>query len=199
MLAMLVVYSMNSRKRVVGVCDAGRTSGKVDRTEAVMNQHFGWQQGGRTASIYTHLSGKQVDDQLLAVFGKKRIDLETNAAVDVVRCLRCGLENVPTAVQCGKCGFPLSDEAARKLLQRRQKADEILDRLTSHPEFVKAIHLCLEEGCTVVLQNKRLRGRWLRGLGTVILKIQEQFPHQWVSSCEYTALPPPPAAPILCL
>ena len=71
-----------------------------------MNEHFGWQQGGRTASVYTHLSGKQVDDQILAVFGKKRIDLETNVAVDVVRCLRCGLENVPTAVQCGKCGLP---------------------------------------------------------------------------------------------
>jgi ribosomal protein L40E len=108
-------------------------------TEAVMNEHFGWRQGGRTASVYTHLSGKQVDDQILAVFGKKRIDLETNTAVDVVRCLRCGLENVPTAVQCGKCGFPLSDEAARRLLQRRQMADAILDRLTSRPEFVEAV------------------------------------------------------------
>ena len=110
-----------------------------------MNEHFGWRQGGRTASIYTHLSGKQVDDQILAVFGKKRIDLETNTAVDVVRCLRCGLENVPTSVQCGKCGFPLSDEAARKLLQRRQMADAILDRLTSRPEFVEAVEEMLTE------------------------------------------------------
>jgi len=53
--------------------------------------------------------------------------------------LRCGLENVPTAVQCGKCGFPLSDEAARRFLERRQMADAILDRLTSRPEFVKAM------------------------------------------------------------
>jgi len=105
----------------------------------VMNEHFGWRQGGRTASVYTHLSGKQVDDQILAAFGKKKIDLDTNVAVDVVRCLRCGLENVPTSVQCGKCGFPLSDEAARKLLQRRQMADAILDRLTSRPEFVEAM------------------------------------------------------------
>ena len=102
----------------------------------MMNEHFGWRQGGRTAAVYTHLSGKQVDDQILAVFGKKRIDLETNVAVDVVRCLRCGLEKVPTAVQRGKCGFPLSAEAARKLLERRQMADAILDRLTSRPEFV---------------------------------------------------------------
>jgi ribosomal protein L37E len=114
-------------------------------TEAVMNEHFGWRQGGRTAAIYTHLSGKQVDDQILAAFGKKKIDPETNMAVDVVRCLRCGLENVPTSVQCGKCGFPLSDEAARKLLQRRQMADAILDRLTSRPEFVEAVGEMLTE------------------------------------------------------
>ena len=112
-------------------------------TEAVMNEHFGWRQGGRTASIYTHLSGKQVDDQILAVFGKKKVDLETNQAVDVVRCLRCGLENVATAVQCGKCGFPLSDEAARKLLERRQMADAILDKLTANPEFSKMVESML--------------------------------------------------------
>ena len=114
-------------------------------TEAVMNEHFGWRQGGRTAAVYTHLSGKQVDDQILAAFGKKKIDPETNVAVDVVRCLRCGLENVPTSVQCGKCGFPLSDDAARKLLQRRQMADAILDRLTSRPEFVEAVEEMLTE------------------------------------------------------
>jgi ribosomal protein L40E len=114
-------------------------------TEAVMNEHFGWRQGGRTASVYTHLSGKQVDDQLLAVFGKKRIDLESNKAVDIVRCLRCGLENSPASVQCGKCGFPLSDDAARELVQRRQKADEILDLVTKYPEVVEAMERALKQ------------------------------------------------------
>jgi len=104
-------------------------------TEAVMNEHFGWRQGGRTASIYTHLSGKQVDDQILAVFGKKNIDLQDNKAVDIIRCQRCGLENTPSSMQCGKCGFPLTDEAARTLLERREKADEIMNLIVEHPEF----------------------------------------------------------------
>ena len=112
-------------------------------TEAVMNEHFGWRQGSRTAAIYTHLSGRQVDDQLLAVFGKKKVDPQTNKAVDVVYCPRCNLENVPASAQCRKCGFPLSDEAAQKLSTRRERADRIMDAVAERPELrevlVKAI------------------------------------------------------------
>ena len=105
-------------------------------TEAVMNEHFGWRQGGRTAATYTHLSGKQVDDQILAVFGKKKVDSLTNKAVDVIACHRCGLNNVPASRQCGKCGFPLTEEAARELHDRRQKADQLMDVLVSNPEIM---------------------------------------------------------------
>lgn len=106
-------------------------------TEAVMNEHFGWRQGGRTAATYTHLSGKQVDDQILAVFGKKKVDALSNQAVDVVKCHRCGLTNTPTSTQCGKCGFPLTEDAARELHDRRDKADQLMDILVSNPEFVE--------------------------------------------------------------
>jgi len=32
--------------------------------------------------------------------------------MNVVLCARCGLQNPSISIQCGKCGFPLSDEAA---------------------------------------------------------------------------------------
>jgi len=112
-------------------------------TEAVMNEHFGWRQGGRTAAIYTHLSGKQVDDQLLAVFGKKQLDTENNKAIDIVLCARCGLKNTPSSLQCSKCGFPLSDDAARKLLERRERADRLMDALTEDPEVLDAVKKAL--------------------------------------------------------
>lgn len=112
-------------------------------TEAVMNEHFGWQQGGRTASIYTHLSGKQVDDQILAVFGKKKVDLQSNKAVDIILCQRCGLENTPASIQCRKCGFPLTEKAAMKLHERRQRADELMNRLMENPKFLGALEQAL--------------------------------------------------------
>jgi integrase/ribosomal protein L40E len=108
-------------------------------TEAVMNEHFGWQQGGRTASIYTHLSGKQVDDQILSVFGRKKVDLRSNKAVDIVLCQRCGLENTPSSMQCRKCGFPLTEKAAMKLHERRKKADELMNRLMENPKFLSVL------------------------------------------------------------
>jgi len=114
-------------------------------TESVMNEHFGWQQGGRTASIYTHLSGKQVDDQILAAQGKKHVDPQSNKAFDIVLCPRCGLKNAPCSVQCGKCGFPLTEDAARTLCERRERADEVMNMVTSHPKFKELVSEVLNE------------------------------------------------------
>ncbi|MFB0562961.1 MAG: tyrosine-type recombinase/integrase [Candidatus Lokiarchaeia archaeon] len=114
-------------------------------TEAVMNEHFGWKQGGRTASIYTHLSGKQVDDQILAIFGKKRIDPDSNKAIDIILCQRCGLENTPPSIQCNKCGFPLTDVAAQEVLKRRQKSDVLMNIVSKYPQFMKMLEQILEK------------------------------------------------------
>lgn len=104
-------------------------------TDSVRNMHFGWVQGSRMPEVYTHLSGCRVDDQLLAVFGMKKVDPETNKALDVTHCLRCRTENTPSSTQCCRCGFPLSDEAAWKIHERRETADALMDIITSHPEM----------------------------------------------------------------
>ena len=114
-------------------------------TEAVMNEHFGWRQGGRTASIYTHLSGKQVDDQILAVYGKKKVDEQDRKSVNIIKCHRCGLKNTPASIQCGKCGFPLTEKAAQELHERREKSDQLMNALVSNPEFMKLAQKFLQK------------------------------------------------------
>jgi integrase/recombinase XerD len=114
-------------------------------TEAVMNEHFGWAQGGRTAATYTHLSGKQVDDQILAVFGKKKIDPDGNKAIDIVICKRCGVENTPSSYECRKCGFPLSEEIALEMLRRREKAEVLWGIASRHPQLIKMLEDILKK------------------------------------------------------
>lgn len=114
-------------------------------TEAVMNEHFGWTQGGRTAATYTHLSGKQVDDQILAVFGKKKIEPDTNKAIDIVICQRCGLENTAASVQCSKCGFPLTEKAALEMFKRKQKADALMNIVSKHPRLMNMLEEILRK------------------------------------------------------
>jgi len=43
-------------------------------TEAQMNQIFGWKQGSDMPSIYVHLSGRDMDDAILGVYGFSRIN-----------------------------------------------------------------------------------------------------------------------------
>jgi integrase len=46
-------------------------------TEAQMKEFFGWTQGSNMASIYVHLSGRDVDDALLKAYGIKKGDAKT--------------------------------------------------------------------------------------------------------------------------
>ncbi len=114
-------------------------------TEAVMNEHFGWRQGGRTAAVYTHLSGRQVDDQILGVFGMQKQDQKRNTALEAKACPRCALENTPNAETCSRCGFPLVDEAVHTLLKRRKSADAILNELTKSPDFLTMVEKVLRQ------------------------------------------------------
>lgn len=43
-------------------------------TESQMNEIFGWNQGSDMPSIYVHLSGRDVDDAILGVYGLKKTE-----------------------------------------------------------------------------------------------------------------------------
>lgn len=121
-------------------------------TEAVMNEHFGWRQGGRTAAIYTHLSGKQVDDQILSVFGKKKAVDET--------------EKMMEALNSGE--FPITKQIADSI--RTEKEGIMMSMIT---EMQKEIEL-LKAGSEVSSQfhlEKTNSGDWLKSnAGSVFIE-----------------------------
>lgn len=77
-------------------------------TEAQMKEFFGWTQASDMASVYVHLSGRDVDNALLALqgFAKKDADEEK---IQLCYCARCQEKNSPASKFCTRCGSPLSE------------------------------------------------------------------------------------------
>jgi site-specific recombinase XerD len=109
-------------------------------TEQQLKHLFGWGQASRMAATYVHLSGRDVDDALLAVYGlKKTPDAGKTSQLSPADCPRCKEPNEYSNVFCKKCGWVLDKDAATKLDEKKKKADEIISVLTRDPESLKLI------------------------------------------------------------
>jgi hypothetical protein len=111
-------------------------------TEAQMKEFFGWTQGSNMASVYVHLSGRDVDKALLKAYGVSVAEEEKESRLRPRKCSRCGKVNPVTNKFCGLCGMCLDREAEMELIRRdmeRRRADEILDRLVEDEEFRKIL------------------------------------------------------------
>jgi len=103
-------------------------------TEAQMKQYFGWVQNSDMASVYVHLSGRDVDKALLALNGIAVNDKEEQEKFRAKTCPRCKLKNSPDSKFCNACGLALDLETAIKLDQARAKLDRLFDKLTEDPQ-----------------------------------------------------------------
>ena len=72
-----------------------------------MKEYFGWTQSSKMASIYVHLSGRDVDDAILKLYGKKSIEKNKQEEIKTKTCVRCNEINSFDAKYCKRCGFSL--------------------------------------------------------------------------------------------
>jgi site-specific recombinase XerD len=82
-------------------------------TEAQMKEYFGWVQSSDMASVYVHLSGRDVDDAILRMHGLKKEEEEDKPKAR--RCPRCRKVNGLQAKFCYNCGAPLDVEVMIEL------------------------------------------------------------------------------------
>ncbi|MEW6036336.1 MAG: tyrosine-type recombinase/integrase [Candidatus Micrarchaeota archaeon] len=92
---------------------------KLGLNQPQMEAYLGWRHGSDMPATYLHLSGKDVDDALLSVYGIKKKEGEDNR----LKCPRCFRMNEVTARYCA-CGMPLNLRAAVEAEADRQKFDE---------------------------------------------------------------------------
>jgi hypothetical protein len=132
-------------------------------TEFELKRRQGWVPNSRVVEVYIRLSGKNDDDAYFRTKGiclgcKRNKAVRNNLCEDCIGkpnarknvlepkvCPRCAYRCEPTAKVCSQCGFPLSDKAAEELLERRKKADEIMNVATEYPELMAVLEKIIRE------------------------------------------------------
>jgi integrase len=108
-------------------------------TEAQMKEYFGWVQSSDMASVYVHLSGRDVDNAILKLHGLANDNEKKNESLKIKNCARCQEKNSPLSKFCCRCGSPLDMKTALELDQKRKEGDEVISMLVKDPRVQKII------------------------------------------------------------
>jgi len=108
-------------------------------TEAQMKEYFGWVQSSDMASVYVHLSGRDVDNAILKLHGLATEKKNENESLKLKNCARCQEKNAPVSQFCSRCGSPLDIETALELDEKRRTGDEVVSMLVKDPQVQEII------------------------------------------------------------
>ncbi|OIO27756.1 hypothetical protein COU39_01125 [Candidatus Micrarchaeota archaeon CG10_big_fil_rev_8_21_14_0_10_60_32] len=101
-------------------------------TEAQMKEYFGWTQSSGMASVYVHLSGRDVDNALLELQGFGKPIQKQEEQMKVVFCKRCREKNSPSSKYCARCGTPTDDSLVSTSDCKQQ--NNLMNALLQDPE-----------------------------------------------------------------
>ena len=95
---------------------------KVRISDEMAKKMFRWSKNSRMYSHYTHLHGTDSKESFLALAGVKldQEKEEQNTILNPKKCLNCGEMNSAEFLYCSKCGFVLSEEEARKMIEQKR-------------------------------------------------------------------------------
>ncbi len=75
--------------------------------EPEMREFFGWGRDSEMPAVYVHLSGRDVDDSVLAIYDIKEAKKSQEPVIKAWHCQRCSEVNDPASKYCKKCGLPV--------------------------------------------------------------------------------------------
>jgi hypothetical protein len=107
-----------------------------------MKEFFGWVQASDMASIYVHLSGRDVDNALLKVYGIRNEEEKQESQIKPKTCPRCQEINQFTNVFCNKCGMMLDEDQYSHKIKNdldRDRAETILNDVLADEDFKKLL------------------------------------------------------------
>ena len=124
-------------------------------TESQLKQMLGWVQSSAMASVYVHLSGRDVDNALLRINGIETAESEREEKFRMVICSRCHQKNSPTSKFCNSCGLPLDTKVALQIDETRAKADRLMNELVKNPEVLDSLLEGIEKLKELVPSSER--------------------------------------------
>ncbi len=77
--------------------------------EPEMREFFGWGRDSEMPAVYVHLSGRDVDDSVLAIYDIKEAKKSQEPVIKAWNCQRCNDANDPASRFCKKCGMPFDE------------------------------------------------------------------------------------------
>ncbi|MCK4790839.1 MAG: tyrosine-type recombinase/integrase, partial [Desulfobacteraceae bacterium] len=107
--------------------------------ESVLDQYMGWTIGSKMPAVYVHLSGRDTDDAILAMYGKKQAPEDKISKLTPRDCSRCDTKNAVDARFCQKCGMPLDLETALEA-----------------EEYAKKEHMAQEEVMKAMMKGEKM-------------------------------------------
>ena len=107
-------------------------------TESQMEEYLGWVQGSKMPSIYVHMSGRDLDADLLRMYGLEPEKEDQKEELDTLQCPHCKTLNTIGARICINCRKPV---AVEEVMEREEKAMEMfkdfVDLAAENPKLME--------------------------------------------------------------
>lgn len=75
--------------------------------EPEMREFFGWEKDSDMPATYVHLSGRDIDNSVLSIYGYKDVTKSQEPVIKAWNCQRCNEANDSASKYCKKCGLPV--------------------------------------------------------------------------------------------
>ena len=106
-------------------------------TESQMDEYLGWVQGSRMPAIYVHLSGRDLDGDLLKMYGLEQ-EHAAEEELAMQKCPHCNTVNTIGARRCVNCQKPLRvEEVVKREEQMREMFEDFMDMMAERPELLE--------------------------------------------------------------
>jgi integrase/recombinase XerD len=105
-------------------------------TESQMEEYLGWVQGSKMPSIYVHMSGRDLDGDLLKMYGLEDKRDDEPIKLKMQECPHCRTVNTVGARICINCRKPLAVEEAMDHEEKLKEMLKMMMELTAKdPDF----------------------------------------------------------------